>query len=177
MLDLPEVVGDGLSKICTDLKSRVTFAAHDFFTERPEVAKGVDVYLFCRIFHNWSDKYSIKILRCLIPALKYGARILISDICSPEPNVLPSTLEKTMQSVSIHCKPLRLQSAVDVLTICYRASDLGMMVMLNAKERGRDDWAELFREADARFRFFGVENPPSSQMSFIKAIWEGNDEM
>ncbi len=100
VLDLPEVVADGPSKIPSDLKSRVTFAAHDFFTMPPEVAKGADVYLFCRIFHNWSDKYSIKILRCLIPALKYGARFLISDICLPEPNVLPSTLEKKMRSVS-----------------------------------------------------------------------------
>ena len=100
VLDLPEVVADGPSKIPSDLQSRVTFAAHDFFNEPPEMARGADVYLFCRIFHNWSDKYSIKILRCLIPGLKYGARILISDICLPEPNVLPSTLEKKMRSVS-----------------------------------------------------------------------------
>lgn len=100
VLDLPEVVADGPSKIPSDLKSRVTFAAHDFFTEPPEVAKAADVYLFCRVFHNWSDKYSIKILRNLIPALKYGARILISDICLPEPHTLPFNLEKKMRSVS-----------------------------------------------------------------------------
>ena len=100
VLDLPEVVADGPSKIPSDLKSRVTFAAHDFFTEPPEVAKAADVYLFCRIFHNWSDKYSIKILRSLVPALKYDARILISDICLPEPHAVPSTLEKKMRSVS-----------------------------------------------------------------------------
>ena len=100
VLDLPEVVADGPAKIRSDLRSRVIFAAHDFFTEPHRVAKNADVYLFCRIFHNWSDKYSIKILRCLIPALKRGARILISDICLPEPNVIPSTLEKKTRSVS-----------------------------------------------------------------------------
>ncbi|MCJ1291022.1 hypothetical protein MMC34_002564 [Xylographa carneopallida] len=99
VLDLPEVVADGPAKIPSDLKSRVTFSAHDFFTEPPDVAKGADVYLFCRVFHNWSDKYSIKILRSLTPALKNGARILISDICLPEPHALPSTLEKKIRSV------------------------------------------------------------------------------
>ena len=73
MLDLPEVVADGPSKILSDLQSRVTFAAHDLLKEPPEVARGADVYLFCRIFHNRSDKYSVKILKCLIPALKYNA--------------------------------------------------------------------------------------------------------
>lgn len=48
------------------------------------------------------------------------------------------------------------------------------MAMLNAKERGRDDWAGLFREADERFRFLGVRDPPGSQMSFIEACWEGH---
>ncbi|MCJ1436572.1 hypothetical protein MMC27_005952 [Xylographa pallens] len=152
VLDLPKVVADGPSKVPSDLKSRVTFAAHDFFTEPPEVAKAADVYLFCRIFHNWSDKYAIKILRSLVPALKYGARILISDICLPEPHAIPSTLEKKM-----------------------RSSDLGMMAMLNARERGRDDWAELFREADERFHFIGVQEPPGSQLAFIEAAWKGHD--
>ena len=52
VLDLPEVVADGPSKILSDLQTRVTIAAHGFFQEPPEVAKGADVYLFCRIFHN-----------------------------------------------------------------------------------------------------------------------------
>ena len=97
VLDLPEVVADGPSDVPTDLQSRVTFAAHDFFTEPPQVARGADVYLFCRIFHNWSDKYAAKILRCLIPALKNGARILLTDICLPEPNVIPSSIERKMR--------------------------------------------------------------------------------
>ena len=98
VLDLPEVVVDGPPKVPLDLQSRVTFLGHDFFTEPPEIAKGADVYLFCRVFHNWSDKYSIKILRCLISALKHGARILISDICVPEPNVVPCTVEQKTRS-------------------------------------------------------------------------------
>lgn len=51
------------------------------------------------------------------------------------------------------------------------------MAMLNAKERGRDDWKELFREADTRFHFLGVKNPPGAQMSFMEASWEGHDQI
>ena len=61
---------------------------------------------------------------------------------------------------------------MNILTFCHRSSDLGMMFMLNAKERGRDDWAELFRSADERFRFLGVETPPGTQEAFIEACWE-----
>ena len=49
------------------------------------------------------------------------------------------------------------------------------MAMLNARERGRQDWAELFREADERFHFFGIKEPPSSQMAFIEATWNEPD--
>ena len=108
VLDLPEVVANGPSKVDPALESRVTFAAHDFFTEPPEVAHRADVYLFCRVFHNWSDKYSIKILRSLIPALKNGSRILINDICVPEPNSLPSTLENKIRLVLYTSGLLRL---------------------------------------------------------------------
>ena len=45
VLDLPEIVADGPSKILSDLQTRVTIAAHGFFQEPPEVVKGADVYL------------------------------------------------------------------------------------------------------------------------------------
>ena len=84
--DLPETVADGPTKIPAELAERVTFMVHDFFTEQPVV--GAEVFYFRWIFHNWSDKYSVEILRNLIPALKKGARVVISDYCLPEPNRL-----------------------------------------------------------------------------------------
>lgn len=67
--DLPDVV-EGV-ETPEDVKGRVEIVAHDFFMEQP--VKGPDAYLFRWIFHDWSDKYSIQILRNLIPALKHGA--------------------------------------------------------------------------------------------------------
>ncbi len=84
--DLPEVAAEGDLKLTPDLRDRISFMAHDFFTEQP--VKGADVYYFRWIFHDWSDKYCTKILQSLIPALKYGARIIISDFIIPPPGVI-----------------------------------------------------------------------------------------
>jgi hypothetical protein len=57
----------------------------DFFTPQPITA---DVYYFRSIFHNWADKYCIRILQKLIPALKKGARIIIHERILPTINTL-----------------------------------------------------------------------------------------
>lgn len=65
-----------------ELTDRVTFMAHDFFKEQP--TRDADVYHFRWIFHDWPDKYCSMLLRALIPALKNGARVIISDYVVPE---------------------------------------------------------------------------------------------
>ena len=65
-----------------DLKDRITFQDHDFFTPQPVV--GADVYFFRWILHNWSDKYAIKILQNLAPALRSNSHILICDDMMPD---------------------------------------------------------------------------------------------
>ena len=92
--DLPNVIEEGKAKLPADLVDRVTFMAHDFFTEQPVVA---DVYYFRSIFHNWADKYCIRILRSLIPALRPGARVVINDFMVPEPNTLSPTEERRVR--------------------------------------------------------------------------------
>lgn len=96
--DLPEVVAAGASKLPPALMNRVNFMAHDFLTEQP--VKNADVYYFRWIFHNWSDKYCVQILRNLIPALKPGAIILINDNCLPEPNTLSLWPEERIRCVN-----------------------------------------------------------------------------
>lgn len=83
--DLPEVVSKGKSALSPELRSRIEFMPHDFFKEQP--VKDADVYFFRWIFHDWSDKYCVKILRNTIPALKAGARIIISEFVVPPPGV------------------------------------------------------------------------------------------
>ena len=96
--DLPEMIAS--SSVPADLEGRLTFLVHDFFTEQP--IKGADVYFFRWIFHDWSDERSTCILRCLIPALKAGARILIQDFVVPEHNATSSYQERNIRWVLYH---------------------------------------------------------------------------
>ena len=83
--DLPETVA--LAKVPEDLEGRLTLQAHDILEVQP--LKHADVYFFRSTLHNWSDKYVIKILRNLIPALKHGSKVILNESCMPEPNLIP----------------------------------------------------------------------------------------
>lgn len=50
--------------------------------------------------------------------------------------------------------------------------DFAMLEFHNAKERDADDWAKLFHEADPRFKFLGVKQPPAAKMGSTEARWE-----
>ena len=48
-----------------------------------------------------------------------------------------------------------------------------MLAMANSKERDRQDWIELLKEADPRFKLIGIQTPPKSELSMVEVIWEG----
>ncbi|CAD6565805.1 MAG: hypothetical protein ASARMPREDX12_006780 [Alectoria sarmentosa] len=143
--DMPQVVEGAASDLPAQLAIRVKFMAHDFFAEQPVEA---DVYYFRWIFHNWSDKYSVQILRYLRPALRHGARVVIQDTCLPEPGKIAQWREKEL-----------------------RAADLNMLGAFNSRERDLEEWKHLFQEADSRFDFIGVEEPRGSALAIIEARW------
>jgi len=122
--------------------------AHDFLTEQH--VKNADIYFFRWIFHNWSDKYCIQILRNLIPALKTNARIVINDNVLPEPGTMAIFREEKLRSM-----------------------DLTMLELQNSRERELDDWAKLFAAADPRFDFMGGKQPAGSILWILEAVWKG----
>ncbi|KUI71834.1 6-hydroxytryprostatin B O-methyltransferase [Cytospora mali] len=80
-LDEP-VVKDADARKPVEVANRVRFMVHDFLTPQPIRAA---VYYFRSVFHNWPDKYCVKILRELIPVLEPGAKIVINDSVMPGP--------------------------------------------------------------------------------------------
>ncbi|KAK4692501.1 hypothetical protein P7C71_g4723, partial [Lecanoromycetidae sp. Uapishka_2] len=76
--DLPATAEQGFDLLPDEFKDRIEFVANDFFFE--QTIKDADVYFFRWILHNWSDKYAIRILQALTPALKNGARILVYEV-------------------------------------------------------------------------------------------------
>ena len=153
--DLPEAIKAATAKrdqLPEDSKHRVQYEVHDFFEEQP--IRDAQVYLFRAIFHNWPDKYCIKALKALIPALREGARVVVVDSVMPEPGVAPAPLERLK-----------------------RATDLNMMTFFNARERTEEDWKDLFGLADPRFKFQGVmpvgKGPQTVMLPYVmELIWE-----
>ncbi|KAI0123904.1 S-adenosyl-L-methionine-dependent methyltransferase [Xylariales sp. AK1849] len=144
--DLPEVVAGAEAPM--GLTGKLTFKSYSFSSEQS--IRDADVYLFRNIFHNWSDKYAIRILRNQIPALQPGARIFVNEPCLPEPD--PSSLVKYQIAWS---------------------SDLAMKMVYNAKDRSRDDWHALFAAADERFQVISIKIPAHSALAIIEVKWEG----
>ncbi|KAI1366337.1 S-adenosyl-L-methionine-dependent methyltransferase [Xylaria arbuscula] len=148
--DLEPVITCVKENVPADVARKVSFMVHDFF--KPQPVAGADVYFFRWILHDWSDKYCIQILRNLIPALKKGARVIVSEAVLPGPGEVPRKIETRM-----------------------RAFDLTMSAIHNAKERELNDWAALFRAADERFEFQGATRPPGSNHSIMVVLWTGTD--
>ncbi|KAI0149010.1 O-methyltransferase-domain-containing protein [Pestalotiopsis sp. NC0098] len=95
--DLAPVVEAGKKDLPEELTGRVTFMTHNFLTPQP--VQNAGVYLFRWILHNWSDKYCVRILRNLIPALKEGARIVVVDNVAPEPRSISNWAETRMRNM------------------------------------------------------------------------------
>lgn len=129
-----------------NLKDRVTFQVHNFFTEQP--VKDADIYFFKHILHDWSDRDNIRILRALLPAMKNGKRIFVVDNLLPPPGVLPLTIERVLTSLDMQ------------------------MLTCNGKERTREDWEWLFTTADPRYKIKAFTNPPGYSGICIDVVFE-----
>ena len=87
--DLPKTVEAGEKAGPKDLmeNGRVRFKAHDFLIPQPKPtsdADAVDVFFVAQTFQNWPDKYVVKILRNLIPAMRKGSKVLVWERIMPE---------------------------------------------------------------------------------------------
>lgn len=87
--DLPRVVEglaeefaiDGSSGGGEERGGNVTYQAHNFFDAQPVV--GADVYFLRHVMHNHPDAECVAILRALLPALREGGRVLVSEYAVP----------------------------------------------------------------------------------------------
>lgn len=127
------------------LKERITYESHDFFTIEPR--KDVEIFLLRMIIHDWPDAESIVILRNIVGSLKPGGKILIMDSVLPAPGSGPRTVEAAL-----------------------RVRDLAMMETHNSKERELDEWAALLKTADPRLTIKAVHQPMGSMMAILEVI-------
>ena len=140
-----------LKDLPEDVQGRIKYQVHDIFEEQP--VKGADIYYLRAVFHNWSDKYCIKMLRALIPALKKGARVVLNDSVLGDPGTMPAPIER-----------LR------------RAIDLNTLRLFNGQERTVGDWKQLFAQADSRFALGEIRMVGKGPQAFMmpavmEAVW------
>ncbi|KAI2633031.1 putative O-methyltransferase [Hypomontagnella submonticulosa] len=115
------------------LQSRVSFTEYDFFKPQPVQA---DIYIYRHILHDWSDEDSVKILSSLLPALKPGARVLISEGIIPDP---PAKRANTLASKML------------------RTEDMFMLGAHDSRERTVADFESLFEKVSpGNFQLVGV---------------------
>ena len=93
--DRAAVAREGRANLPPQFASCVSFMAHDFFHEQPIL--DAEVYVLRWILHDWSDKYAIRILRALKPALKDGAKIIIMESVLPEPGSISPYQERALR--------------------------------------------------------------------------------
>lgn len=101
---------------------RISYQIHSFFD--PQLVKDADVYYCRRVFHDWPDKHSARILKALVPSMKPGSRLIIGDAVVPAVGTAPRALEEMLRLASLH-----------------------LMVVLAGKERELSEWTELVEGA------------------------------
>lgn len=149
--DLPQVQPVFEKNIPEELKSRVSFVAHDMFKPQPVEA---DVYLLKLILHDWPDEEAIKVLRAITPALKPGARVIFIEYVGAEENSDAGGLPRILRGMG-------------------SATDLRVMALFNSRERPVSAWKEIFQAADERFDVTSVKSDAVAFYAVVEAVWRG----
>lgn len=149
--DQPEIVAQGQKILESErdeqVKARIKFEEHDFFTPQPD--HGAAVYLLRFILHDHPDRIAANILKNIALILKPGARLVVMDGVLPEPNTILKSEERMI-----------------------RYMDLEMTTSFGGRERERADWEALFAMGDERFKLKDVEKPPGSVNSVIEVVFD-----
>ncbi|KAK6860651.1 hypothetical protein PG995_004287 [Apiospora arundinis] len=150
--DLPRVIRQTIKdqkRNSSSFKS-VTYQAQNCFEEQS--VKAADVCFMRHVFHNHPDAECVTILKALLPALKPGARVLVSEYIVPPSAELSGGLS----------------------TKAMRQMDLLTMSLFNAKERTKEEYSRLFEQASPALTFHGTHQVPDDPRSCIfEAIFQG----
>jgi hypothetical protein len=164
-------IQDAGSAVPEEIKNRVEFMPHELFATQSVKAQ---VYFIRMVFRTLADKYAVRILKALIPALQPGIQILIQDVCMPEPNAIPLWRERTIRYV---CSvPMVLYGQMSrIRTNCgNRGVDMAIGTFFNGRERYLDEWTALLAAADDRFVLHKVHVPEDNLLGILEVHWKSS---
>lgn len=145
--DLAHVVSQAPSQLPDEFKDRVEFVEHDFF--KPQTMEPPAAFILRYILHNWADKYAIRILQGLVPAMRKGTKLLIYEYVLQDGPVTDLTARFGFQMDAI------------------------MATIFNAQERTAAEYERILKEADPRYVVEVVCRPEGSTMSIVQIGWTG----
>jgi hypothetical protein len=176
--DMLEVAEGAQEKIPEELRGRVAVVGHDMFTE--QTVKDADVYLLRYVLHDWPDKYCIKVLRNLVPALKRGARIVIQDHLLPEPGSLSLSQEMHLRyDLILYCDFDSHANKPGLwMPLCCRCSTRGRGEMMTGNRFSNERMPDIApsrlrasREAHLESSRRNGREATSCGSSFFRAVW------
>ncbi|KAI0509541.1 O-methyltransferase-domain-containing protein [Xylaria bambusicola] len=145
--DLAYVVAQAPSQLPGEFKDRIEFVEHDFFT--PQTMEPPAAFLMRYVLHNWADKYAIRILQGLVPAMRKGTKVLIYEYVLEDRPVTDLTGRFGFQMDAI------------------------MATVFNAQERTAAEYEHILKETDSRYVVEAVCRPEGSTMSIVQVGWSG----
>ncbi|KAI1812318.1 S-adenosyl-L-methionine-dependent methyltransferase [Poronia punctata] len=131
-----EMLAEGRRRLDPSIADRVSFTQHNFF--KPQPYRGAAAFLLRQCAHDWCDRDVVTMLKSIVPALEGsdpGTPLLINEIILPEPGTWPRQAERAVRDL-----------------------DMLMMVGFGSKERTKDEFEVLLREADPRYEISSVHS-------------------
>lgn len=108
--------------------------------------------------HKFSDKLALAIIKNIVPAMEVNKSLLVTmDVVMDGGD--PTDQAENKDAISTARKQSPGMGQTGAITRLNTSIDLQMMVVLNAKERTREEWARLLKDADERFVLTACKQP------------------
>ncbi|KAI0965551.1 S-adenosyl-L-methionine-dependent methyltransferase [Xylaria arbuscula] len=132
--DSATMLAEGEKLLTDDIRDRVSFAKQNFF--EPQPCRNAAAFLLRQCTHDWCDRDVVVMLKSIVPGMegsKPNTPLLVNDIIMPQPGTWPRHAERAVRDL-----------------------DMIMMIGFGSKERTKDEFEALLKEADSRYEVRNV---------------------
>jgi SAM-dependent methyltransferase len=151
LLDRPAAAAQAKDRLTqAGVADRAEIVEASFFDEMPG---GADVYVLCRVLHNWADEEAVALLRRIRQAMAAGGRVIVIEDLVQPPADQTDPQARTGQ--------LAGPAGAEVM-------DLLILLMLSGCDRSESEYASLL--GTAGFAVTAVRPPPLRGRSVESAI-------
>ncbi|KII94521.1 hypothetical protein PLICRDRAFT_182358 [Plicaturopsis crispa FD-325 SS-3] len=149
--DLPRVIAPARKiwdEACPEAvrENRIHFVPLDFLKEIP--VGGQDIYYLRRVIHDWADDDALLILNGVRKVMSQDTRLFIQDIVLP--HVYQDDTTSTQQFTEKAPPPLLPNYGAGNMRVY--SMDIGMLGLLNGRERTLEEWTSLASRAGLKLR-------------------------